>query len=321
MPMRLLMGVVGVVMFETCLLSQCQCEPGQSGSETIRVMSFNIWVGGESGKQPLEQTARVIQEAKADIVGLQETLGQEVNKVRPDNGKKTADILGWNYLDQGDGTAVASRFPIAGTTPKKWGVSLKLPSGREVHLFNVHYSASPYQPYQLLKIPYNDAPFLKTEAELIQAAKEARGAEVDRMFAEIQPVLQSGQPVFLTGDFNEPSFQDWTTKAMAAGKCPMKVEYPATRLVWEAGLRDAFRTVHPDEVASRGLTWTPTTSETDPKDYHDRIDYVWFAGKGVKAVDCEIVGESNQRADIVVTPYPSDHRGVVATIQLESPID
>lgn len=318
MSTRLLMVVLVTAMLdETGLVSICQCEPAKPGSETIRVMSFNIWVGGESGKQPLEQTARVIQEAKADIVGLQETLGREVNKVRPDNGKKIAEILGWNYFDQGNGTAVASRFPITGSTPKKWGVTLTLPSGRVVHMFNVHFSDSPYQPYQFLGIPYNDAPFLKTEAELIQAAKEARGGEVERMLAELRLVFQTGEPVFLTGDFNEPSFQDWTAAAVTAGKCPLKVEYPTTKAIWDTGMRDALRTVHPDEVAFRGLTWTPTTDEKDPKDYHDRIDYVWFGGKGVKATKCEIAGEKKERAGIVVTPYPSDHRGMVATIEIE----
>ncbi len=44
-------------------------------SETVRVMSFNLWHGGDEGKQPLEQSAKVIREAKADIIGLQETAG------------------------------------------------------------------------------------------------------------------------------------------------------------------------------------------------------------------------------------------------------
>lgn len=39
----------------------------------LRVMTFNLWIGGEAGKQPLVQTARVIRMARADVVGLQET--------------------------------------------------------------------------------------------------------------------------------------------------------------------------------------------------------------------------------------------------------
>jgi hypothetical protein len=36
----------------------------------------------------------------------------------------------------------------------------------------------------------------------------------------------------------------------------------------------------------------------------------------VKVRECEIVGESPEFADIVVQPYPSDHRAVVATVEL-----
>lgn len=48
----------------------------------LRVMSFNLWHGGDAGKQPLTQTAEVIRTAKADIVGLQETGGHEKERGR-----------------------------------------------------------------------------------------------------------------------------------------------------------------------------------------------------------------------------------------------
>ena len=38
----------------------------------ITVMSYNIYRGGTMRGQPLSQTVKVIQEAKADIVGIQE---------------------------------------------------------------------------------------------------------------------------------------------------------------------------------------------------------------------------------------------------------
>jgi exodeoxyribonuclease-3 len=37
-------------------------------------------------------------------------------------------------------------------------------------------------------------------------------------------------------------------------------------------------------------------------------------GRGVKVTSAQIVGERMDRADIVVTPYPSDHRAVVASV-------
>jgi exodeoxyribonuclease III len=134
--------------------------------------------------------------------------------------------------------------------------------------------------------------------------------------AELKPALASGQPVFLTGDFNEPSHQDWTERAAAAAKCPLAVEYPSTLAVIRAAVRDAFRDVFPDEVARPGWTWTPTTKPEDPKDRHDRIDFVFVGGASVTVKRCEIVGEHRKFADIVVQPYPSDHRAVVATVEI-----
>jgi exodeoxyribonuclease III len=37
----------------------------------------------------------------------------------------------------------------------------------------------------------------------------------------------------------------------------------------------------------------------------------------VRVEKAEVVGERPERADIVVTPYPSDHRAVVATVVIE----
>jgi hypothetical protein len=141
--------------------------------ETIRVMTFNLWIGGDAGKQPLSQTVAVIQAARADAVGFQETGGQEVNGARPDNGRKIADLLGWSYVDQGDGMGIATRFRIVDATPHKWGVRIELPSGRQVYAFNTHLSHAPYQPYQLLGIPYHNGPFIKTLEEAVRFAKNA----------------------------------------------------------------------------------------------------------------------------------------------------
>ena len=72
----------------------------------------------------------------------------------------------------------------------------------------------------------------------------------------------------------------------------------------------------PDEVARPAYTWTPTTAADDPKDHHDRIDFVMVNDDGGTVEQAEVVGEDAKHADVVVAPYPSDHRGVVATIKL-----
>lgn len=287
-----------------------------SPAADVRVMTFNLWVGGDAGGQRLERSIEAIRVAKADIVGFQETSGQEVEGVRPDNGAKIAKMMGWHYLNQGDGTGILSRFPIISSTPGRWGAKIEYASGRELAFFNVHFFHAPYQPYQLLDIPYADAPFLETEAEAIAAAEQARGKEVTRLLEDLGPVLDLSIPVILTGDFNEPSHQDWTERGVAAGTCPLKVEYPATRRITAAGMTDAWRKIYPDEVSDPGPTWTPTTSPTDRSDRHDRIDYIFVNQGGVSLTAAERVGEEGV-SELFIDSWPSDHRAVVVTLSLD----
>lgn len=278
---------------------------------TIRVMTLNMWGGGMRGGEPLSQTAELVRAARADAVGLQEALSRD----DVDRGAELAALLGWHHLAQPDRTAIISRHPIAEAVGDL-GAAIELPGGARVYLFNVHYYHTPYQPYQLLKIPYDEAPYFETAEEAVAAARLARGEESDRLIAAVAPLVKAGAAVFVTGDFNEPSHRDWTARAAAKGLVPLAVRWPATAALEAAGFTDAYRAIHPDETVARGYTWTPTTAPDDPKDKHDRIDFV-FAGGPVRIVSAEIVGEAKETSDIVVTPYPSDHRAVVCEATVE----
>ena len=59
--------------------------------------------------------------------------------------------------------AILSRHPIGEPTANDLGVEIDV-DGQEVYAFNIHLDDSPYQPYQLLDIPYGGAPFIDTEA-------------------------------------------------------------------------------------------------------------------------------------------------------------
>ena len=279
---------------------------------TLRVMTFNIWIGGAAGKQPLKQTTEAIIKARADIVGMQETMHG-----KSDSSKIIADSLGWYHFAQGGNTSILSRYPIKEHTPNRWGTAIELNEETQIYFFNVHFRPSPYQPYQLKKIPYGNAPFIKTAEEAIEWASKARGDQVDRMLSEVNPAIKTGSPVLVTGDFNEPSFQDWTSAAAKQKIVPLPVQYPATLKVTQAGLIDTFRKVHPDEITNRGYTWTNKTKPNDPKDFHDRIDFVFCSG--AKIIKSEVVGENDRNADIVLSPWPSDHRAVVSTVMIQRP--
>ena len=125
----------------------------------------------------------------------------------------------------------------------------------------------------------------------------------------------------MVGDFNEPSHLDWTEAAAKAGRHPIKVAYPNSLAMIKAGFKDSYRVIYPDEMKNPGLTWSPKYTADDSTTHLDRIDFVYFKGKGLKVKDVKIVGENKEKADIVVSPYPSDHRAVVASFNLLEPPD
>lgn len=278
-------------------------------ASTVTIMSYNIYRGGTMRKQPLSQTAKVIQDAKADIVGL-----QEMRSPKGDNTDKLAALLGWNHH--------ASIFtPYEIVKEKKNGIKVRLPSGQQAYVFNLHLPSNPYQPYQLLEIrpkwhKHWDTPFIKTEAEAIESANQARGREITSLLKEVQALPDSDTPVFVVGDFNEPSHLDWTEATAKAGRHPIKVAFPTSLAMKEAGFRDAWRVVFPNEMQKPGFTWSPLTTPDDPKDHHDRIDFVYFRGTAIHVTEAKVVGESQENADVVISPYPSDHRAIVATFML-----
>jgi exodeoxyribonuclease III len=283
----------------------------QTADHRLRVMTYNIYRGGEMRGQPLSQTAKVIEAAGADIVGIQET-----RSPKGDTLEDLSKLLGWNH-DGGKGSNILTRYEIIESL--KNGVKVKLDSGQEAYLFNLHLPSHPYQPYQLLNIRpkwhkhTNNITFIKTEAEAIQWAKKARGAAIAALLQQIKNLPDQDAPVFVVGDFNEPSHLDWTEAAAKSGRHPIKVAFPTSLAMTDAGFTDAWRRVYPDEMKMPGFTWSPAYEPDDPTTHHDRIDFVYFKGKGVKVTDVKIVGENEENADVVVSPYPSDHRAVVAT--------
>jgi exodeoxyribonuclease-3 len=282
-------------------------------AENIVVMSYNIHRGGIiHKKQPLPQTAKGIQLAKADLVGIQET-----RSPRGDTLEDLAELLGWNH-DQGSG--IVTRYEILDSLHS--GIKVKLDSGRPAYVFNVHLSSHPYQPYQLLEIRpkwrkhTNNITFIKTEAEAIEWAQKARGAEIAKVLRQVKSIPDQEAPVFVVGDFNEPSHLDWTEAAAKAGRHPIKVAYPTSAEMAKAGFSDSYRTIYPDEMKNPGITWSPAYKVGDPRTHHDRIDFVYFKGKGLEVKEVKILGENEDNADLVVSPYPSDHRAVVGMFTL-----
>jgi exodeoxyribonuclease III len=296
-----------------------------AGAETLRVMSYNIWGGGANEGKGIDETVAAIRAAGADVVGLQETRLESdpcTAEICPAVGDSVAPAiaaaLGWYVHDQTAenpalwANAVISRYPIGAASANDLGVPIEV-NGKTVWLFNIHLDDEPYQPYQLLGIEYGPAPFISTEAEAVTYAGQTRGPALDLLMADMA-ASAGAAAVLVTGDFNEPSLHDWTPETVAAGQKPVSVAWPTTGRLIDAGFVDAYRAIHADPVAKPAYTWTPRYDEAATDDEPDRIDFVLVRGDGTKVTDAAIVGEQGPRSDIVVMPWPSDHRAVVAEI-------
>jgi endonuclease/exonuclease/phosphatase family metal-dependent hydrolase len=266
-------------------------------SDRIKILSFNILLGGDH-LYPLAHTAEVIARAGADVVGIQEQNG---------NAEKLAGILGFSCHPIGigpvGGGAILSRWPLGRVFPQ--GAEIRLPTGRRVFAFSVHLRPNPYEPFGIRDGQH-------TTAVAAIAAARSRTEEARSTLAQMRPFLDEALPVFLMGDFNEPSHLDWTKAAGpdALGLHALEIAWPTSRLLSEAGLIDAYRWRHPGEVRKPGYTWSTLHGDDGP---YDRIDFLYVSGAGVTIDEVKIVGEpSGPDVDIIGHErYPSDHRAVL----------
>lgn len=294
---------------------------GAASASELTVATFNTWGAGLNDGKPVTETVAALKALAADVYALQEVRAESPGCTEQDcpaaGGGVAAGLagaLGFYLYEQAAANdalwanAVLSRYPIVSALPDDLGVWIDV-DGRRVAMLNVHFTDYPYQPYQLTGIEYGDAPMLDDEQSAIAAAEHARGAAVDRVLA-VAGSLADADLVVICGDFNEPSHLDWTGRAVESGRHPLEVRFPASRKLAAAGFIDGYRAARPDEIAFPGFTWTPLTENDDPADHHDRIDFVYLRGADLQVESAAIAGESNATSDIVVAPWPSDHRAV-----------
>jgi endonuclease/exonuclease/phosphatase family metal-dependent hydrolase len=288
---------------------------------TLRVMSFNIWYGGE--QVDFAKVIEAIRAADADIVGLQEPDG---------NTARIAAAAGYSYVDLR--RHIISRYPLfdsglgqrtetgrapyslAGLDGDAVQVWAMVAPGQVVGVANLHLTSDPYGPNAV-----RDGEPLEA---VLQVEAETRMPEITPFAAALAPLVAAGVPLFVTGDFNSPSHLDWTEATV--GLLPERlfpVAWPVSLAMTDAGFTDSYRAAHPDPLAVPGLTYSPGFPHPVMLDGEtmDRIDYVYAAH--ADTLSSEIVGEDGgPDVAISVTPWPSDHRAVVSTfsvVPMEAP--
>ncbi|KAF9911182.1 hypothetical protein EC991_004406 [Linnemannia zychae] len=237
---------------------------------------------------------------------------------------------------------VVSKFPIVNTTELGFGVKIQLnnhrhpetepsyiglpesqypsttrsrtsssslygnDSTRFMYLFNCHLYYFPYQPFQLLKIPYDNQPFLNTAEEAIESCRAARGKEMEAVLGEIHKVAEQEKdvPIFLTGDLNEPSHLDWTPLSVLAGLQPLTVEWPMTEMAYKAGLIDLWRAYRPHTSSGTGSSPTSPNGSSNGFLYNRSNSINSFNGSVVSSADIDDSSSEREKAERAVIERP-----------------
>jgi endonuclease/exonuclease/phosphatase family metal-dependent hydrolase len=311
------MKLLRPLVIAAALILACGAAVAQTAAPfDVRVMTFNIWYGGEQVN--FATVVEVVRKADADIVGVQEPDG---------NLARLAAAAGYAHIDPRRN--IMSRYPIfdsgsgVRTEPGRapYGIAaldsahvhawVMVRPGEVVAVANTHLSSDPYGPEAVRDGASRD--------EVLALEARVRMTEARPLLA-LGALAQSGTPVFLTGDFNTPSHFDWTEAMQRVRPDVIRypIDWPVTRALADAGLRDSYREAHPDATARLGYTWTAgmPAPYVRPRETIDRIDFV-FTGGASQTQSSQVVGEPGGKGvDIPISPYPSDHRAVLSSFQV-----
>ena len=272
------------------------CWATRAVQKTLKMATQNLW-----GK-PAATVLDLFNQIDVDVLCAQECSGFTDAEIQ------AAGLYVHSHTNNGQGRcSIISRYPFEGTTPNGYGVYIDLGDGIETLVMNCHGAYKPYGPYQLNGIAYGGYEPTDDVDAVIEINKETRQDMVDKLLADVASATTPF--ISISGDFNEPSWLDWTAETVAAGMEPYVVQWPTTHSLYEGGIQgDAYRTIHPDPVAYPGYTWTPKPSAQDTE---DRIDLTLYnVTDGVTVESCQVVGESDENADLVLPSWVFDHRGV-----------
>jgi len=323
---------------ETFLHSQKKLQSPAFGPPTLRLMTFNLWNSGDNVENGLNKIAKHILDVNPDIAALEEvndldTLMDLLAILGPDWSGKTNNQ---SYSD----TGIITRHVLLPTNESMeplWDhgatrAHIKLTGQNQqsqvVSFYSCHLNAATYGPYVACSTLANESLYITAAEAGMNTGYEGRigNAHGIANTAVFQADLAASyeQPMFLLGDMNTPSHLDWPDNAGSkAQHCGWTYQWPVTKIWQMNGLTDAFRFVHPDNVAVPGVTWSTVTPYMDGwpgmiPEPQDRIDMVFYKTNQWTPVAAETYAGKDP---ITPKPYyqqndwPSDHFSVVVDFQ------
>ena len=249
------------------------------------MLVYNVEYGGGPA------TDRVMRQVDADVVGVLESY---------ERLPEIAEATGYPHYNTS--LQLLSKYPIHEPSGADGLYALiEVRPGYVVPFFNVHLDYVEWGPRALER---GDS-----LASVMANEDRVRTSALAEPLHAMEELLDEGYPVFLTGDFNQPSSLDYAADTVGTRKgIDEAVPWPVSEELLEIGFRDTYREVHPDPVKEPGITQERTG---------ERIDYVYAAGPS-ETLDSRIVGEPGGRdVEIDASPWTSDHRAVLSSFEVE----
>ena len=272
-------------------------------TKSISIMTWNIWHGGIHGDKisgfakdtsNTLNVLRVIQQEKPDILFMQETYccGMEIAKQ-----------AGYTYSWRGSSNlSIHSKYPIIDTLNlfkpfNSHGVVIDI-EGEKILCLNIwlHYLPAYFQDIKRM-----------SPDSLIAGEKGTRLKEITAILSSADSLeAKLNIPIIMGGDFNSGSHLDWieSTKESHYNKI---VEWPVSKLIIDHGYIDSYREVNPDPVKTLDGTWGFLADDI----ISDRIDFIYYKGKNIKAKYSKIVKD-----DPVDGFFNSDHRAILTKFDI-----
>lgn len=321
-------------------------------NQIFKVLQFNIWQEGATVPGGYNAIVDQIIASEADFITLSE--------VRNYNNTRFCDRIVSSLKERGHtfysfysyDTGLLSRYPITDSTTVFPCVNdagsvyraLIDMKGQEVALYTAHldyrnctyYDVKGYDGSTWKKRP----PMTDADSIMMDNVKSKRDNGIMAFLDCAEKDRKEGRIVILGGDFNEPSFQDWTREsAHMFDRNGLVIPWTVSTMLAAYGYIDTYRQLFPDPVTHPGITYPSDNplmavsklSWTPDADERERIDFIYYAPhKGLKLQDAVIWGPDgsicrHQRVqDSTQDPFrvgegvwPSDHKALLVTFGLD----
>ena len=285
-------------------------------TDSLKIMTFNIWVDGAGVNNGVEKVFNEIQSADPDVVLLQEADGIALS---------IAAYLDWYVYNSSVSTAIISPYPITEVFQDQSsnsfiGARIQMSSNpiKDIIVWSIHLSAYPYGPYEICFSGVTDS----MELVLIDSLS-GRLPQINNLVATMTQYIANADsiPLFVGGDFNTPSHQDYTVST-ASDHCGSTYQWPVTQALTDIGMIDSFREIHLDPGMDPGNTWSPIyeiNSDNNLPEPQDRIDLIFYKGQNITNISCDVatgMEEVNHYPNHLDNDWPSDHAAVVGHFEV-----